>query len=432
MTASPHRPGIRFLSGCLFGLFLLTGCPTSRKTGDHIQVLRVWSHQGQEAENLALRGIAEGFNRAHAAEGFQVELDFFPDYQYTEKLSIAAAGRDLPDVFDVDGPTVAQFADAGLLRNLKVLLPDFPFDDFQPAILAQGTYRDTLYALGAYDSALVLYGDRNMLEAAGVQLPKGNSAWTWDEFRNALQKLKNAGIQPISLHMQISADEWFTYAFSPLIWSGGGQLISADGRKTEGVLNHPHNVKTLQKWQTLFTEGLARTSPVDPNPFGTGETALDWNGHWMAQSHLDAKGEKLIILPLPRIGEHPSAASGSWCWAVSTHTTQPEASAAWLRWVLDPEKGILPMVQANGALPSRASAYPQLPRFSKPPFSTFRTLQEHHARARPRTPVYPNLTRSFAAALRDIANGADVQDSLNQSANSVQRILDRRPPEDSK
>jgi multiple sugar transport system substrate-binding protein len=414
----------------LVGSGFWSGCGKPSTATSNRRVLRVWSHQGQEAENLALRKIAKAFNAEYADEGIEVHIDFFPDYQYTEKLSIASAGGDLPDVFDLDGPTVAQFADAGLLADLRKALPHFPFNDIQPAILDQGTYRGTLVALGAYDSALVLYGDRKMLASANITLPPPQQGWTWDEFVGVLEQLQTAGTFPLSLHMQISADEWFTYAFSPLIWSAGGQLISDDGRKTEGVLNSPQNVEALKKWQALFSAGLARTSPVNPDPFGSGESALDWNGHWMAQSHLENKGENLIFLPLPRLGPQIAAASGSWCWAVSAHSEYPEAAALWMRWILDPETGIEPMVNANGSLPARASAYPLFPKFNSQPFSQFRYLQQHHARDRPRTPVYPNLTRSFAAALRDIARGADVQRALDEAASSVQRILDRRPEAD--
>lgn len=388
--------------------------------------LRIWSHQGQESENEAMRGIVEAFNHQYRDQGIQAHIDFFPDYQYTEKLSIAAAGEDLPDVFDLDGPTVAQFADAGLLYPLETLIPDLPLEDFQPAILEQGTFNQKLYALGAYDSALVLYGDRERLEAAGVSLPPSQQAWTWNEFTEALKKLHTREEVAISLHMDISADEWFTYAFSPLIWSAGGQLISSDGMQIEGILNSPQNVVTLTKWQSIFQQGWSRRSPVNPDPFGSGESALDWNGHWMAKNHLSAKGDNLVILPLPRIGSESAAASGSWCWAVSSAIEHPKAAALWMKWVLDPTKGIQPMVNANGSIPSRKSAYPLFPHLERPPLSTFRFLQENHAQARPRTVIYPNLTRAFAASLRDISHGADVEERLTKAAESLQRILDRK------
>lgn len=410
--------------GCIFWVIgLLWSCRQDPSSASASQTLvRVWAHQGQEAENEAMRGMAEAFNAAHP--DIRVDLDFFPDYQYTEKLSIAAAGGDMPDVFDLDGPTVAQFADAGLLAPIPTLLPELPLDDFAPSIVEQGTYEGTVYALGAFDSALVLYFDREMLTQAGVVPPPPNTAWSWDHFLEACRALHTLGIQPVALHMDISADEWFTYAFSPLIWSAGGRLISPPNG-TDGVLDHPLNQAALARWQGLFEKGYARRSPMRPDPFGAGETAMDWSGHWMARSHLEAKGEQLGVMPLPRTGKHVTAACGSWCWAVSSRSRHPEAAAQWLSWVLDPATGVRPIVEANGAVPARTSAYRFFPEYQQEPFATFRHLQEHHAQPRPVTPVYPVLTRHFAAALRDIARGADVEERLADSAKAVQRVIDR-------
>jgi len=51
-----------------------------------------------------MREIARAFNAAHAMQNVRADLVFFPDFQYTEKIAIAAAAHDLPDVFDLDGP----------------------------------------------------------------------------------------------------------------------------------------------------------------------------------------------------------------------------------------------------------------------------------------------------------------------------------------
>lgn len=390
-----------------------------------MEVLHIWAHRGQEAETWEMRERVRAFNAVHAAGGLRAEIEFFPDFQYTEKLSIAAAGNDLPDVFDLDGPTVAQFAEAGLLARLTPWFSESELEDFAPAILRQGTYQDQLVALGAFDSALVLFADRAQLEAAGVELPDPQG-WSWEAFLEACRRLKEQGILPLTLHLEITADEWYTYAFSPLIWSGGGRLISSDGRRTEGVLNSPQNVHTLRKFQQLLEEGFALRAPVDPNPFAKGEAAMDWTGHWMAPGHLEAKGTQLVAMPLPRMGDEVVAASGSWCWAVSSGTPRPQAAKKWMQWILGVETGVIPLVRANGAIPSRASAYPQLPELAREPYLTFRNLQENAARARPRTPVYADLTRAFAAAVRDIANGARVEERLDAAAADVQRRLDRR------
>jgi ABC-type glycerol-3-phosphate transport system substrate-binding protein len=391
-----------------------------------LRVVRVWSHQGQEAENLAMRAIVAAFNDAHAAERVRVAIEFFPDFQYTEKVAIAAAARDLPDVLDLDGPLVARFAAAGLLAPIEPWFTREERADFLPTILQQGTIDGRLYALGAFDSAVVLYYDRAMLAAAGVEPPPDHEGWRWNEFLVACAKLQDAGLAPLALHMNESADEWFTYAFTPVIWSGGGALISPEGNNVAGILASPANVRSLRAWQEIFARGFAATDPVNPDPFGQGDVAMDWTGHWMARSHLEKKGDRLGAMILPRIGAEPSAPSGSWCWGLSAHATDPALAARWLRWVTDPAHGIVPLVRANGAVPARRSAFAAFPEYASPPFRLFRHQLEHFGRARPRTPHYAVLTQRFAAALRDIAHGADVAKRLQEAEAGVQEVIDRR------
>lgn len=402
---------------------LLSACgPTTER----VEVIRVWSHQGQEAENAAMRDIVAAFNAAHADRAVRVHIEFFPDHQYTEKVASAAAAGDLPDVLDMDGPLLAQFAAAGVLRPIARWFSDEEIADFLPTIVEQGTVDGELYALGAFDSALVLYYDKEMLEKAGVAPPPEGEGWTWEEFMEACRKIKEAGMDPVAMHMDETADEWYTYAFSPLAWSAGGALIDPETDRVQGVLDHEANVAAYAAWQRVFAEDFADTDPVNPDPFGSGETAMDWTGHWMAPGHIEQKGDTLGAMPLPRIGEHTAAACGSWCWAMSANAADPEAAALWLRWVLHPEHGVEPIVRANGAVPARRSAFAAFPEYEEMPYRLFRQLLVEHARPRPRTPHYATLTKQFADALRDIARGADPQERLTAAAEAVQRAIDRR------
>ncbi len=414
-----------YLLVCLLAVFSLAGSGCGRRPDDGVTVIEVWCHQGQEAENLAMREMVAAFNRAHEEEGLRVNIEFFPDYQYAEKISAAAAIGDLPDAMDIDGPTIAQYVDAGLLKPLEDFFTPEDLDDFLDTLIDQGTVDGRLYALGAFDSAMGLYYDREMLAEAGVEPPADGEAWSWDEFVDACAKLQDAGFDPVALHMDMTADEWYTYAFSPLLWSAGGRLIAEDGITVEGVLNSAENVRVLEAWQQLFDRDYAARRPADPDPFGSGDKAMDWNGHWMARSHQRNKGERLGVMPLPRAGEESAAACGSWAWAITSQTQHPEAAARWLHWVLDAEEGIIPIVEANGAIPGRISVLEKLEDYQAPPYSTFVKWLREHGRPRPRTPHYTALSRDFAAALRDIAGGADVRERLDSAAGRIQRTINR-------
>jgi fructooligosaccharide transport system substrate-binding protein len=419
-------PRARVFAGLFLSVVLLLSCGAGcrRAPVAGMDVIRVWSHQGQEAENRAMREIAEAFNAAHSERGVRVELTFFPDFQYSEKLAIAAAGRDLPDAFDLDGPLVARWVDAGLLAPLDEWVDDGMRADFMPTIIEQGTVGGRLYALGAFDSAVVLYYDKAMLAAAGVEPAAADAAWTWDEFMAACGKLQAAGIEPLAMHMDDGADEWFTYAFSPVVWSGGGALIAENG--VRGVLASEANVRSLAAWRSVFEKRYAATDPVDPNPFGRGKVAMDWTGHWMARGHLEAKGGNLGAMRLPRVGGRSVAPCGSWAWGISAKAENKGLAALWVKWVTGTETGVVPTVRANGAVPARRSAFAFFPEYAEAPYRLFREQLENRARARPRTPVYATLTGRFASALRDIARGADVETRLKQAEDEVQAVIARR------
>lgn len=410
---------------CTLVAGLAAGC--ERKPAAAANTVTVWAHHGQEAERAAMDRIVGAFNEAHGAEGLRIEITYFPDRQYANRVSIAAMSGRLPDILDIDGPFVGPWAAEGLLAPIDELVDAELREDSLPSLIAQGTYEDRLYALGAFDSALVVYYNRDMIEAAGVDPPgRIADAWSWDQFVDALQRVRPHARIALSLHMDDQSDEWFTYAFSPLLWSGGGRLIDAESGRVRGVLDSEENIATLRRWQALFRDGLAEATTTNPDPFSAGLAAFDWTGHWMLPVFERSEGLRFGVMPLPRMGAEAVAASGSWCWGLSRDCRNRDAAWRVLRWLLDPEHGIEPIVRANGAVPGRRSAFARFPEFEEPPRALFREQLEAAARARPRTPVYLTLTGALASALREIAHGADVQERLRHAAEQVQRAADRR------
>jgi len=401
------------------------GCRRAQLETGARRVVTVWAHHGQPAERQAMERIIAAFNEAHRTEGLRASIEFFPDRQYADKVSIASATRRLPDVLEIDGPWVGPWAADGLLRPLDPFVTGELRADFLPSILAQGTFDETLYALGAFDSALVVYFNRDLTEKAGLHPPEFVAdAWEWQTFVEALRRVRPHAAVPLSLHMDEQGTEWFTYAFSPLIWSNGGALIDTARNQVAGVLDGPNNVEAISRWQALFSEGLAEATTTNPNPFAAGLAAFDWTGHWMLPT-FEAAGIRFGAMPLPRMGRQSAAASGSWCWGLSRECRNPDDAWKVVAWLVDPKHGVEPIVRANGAVPARRSAFAWFPEYEQMPRRLFREQLETAAHPRPRTGVYPSLSVEFARALRDIALGNDVQETLTKAAQSVQRALDR-------
>jgi ABC-type glycerol-3-phosphate transport system substrate-binding protein len=389
--------------------------------------ITVWAHQGQERENAAMRSIVDAFNAAHADENLRIDITFFPDRQYAEKVAIAARTGGLPDVLDIDGPYVGPWAADGLIVPLGDHVDAELRADLLPSLIEQGTYEDQLYALGAFDSALVVYYNRDMVAAAGIEPPQTIAdAWTWEEFTAALAQVRPHAPQALALHTDQDSDEWYTYAFSPLIWSNGGQLIDTENEQVVGVLDSERNVAAVRRWQALFEQGFAEPNAIEPDPFSKKLVAFDWTGHWMLPTFEAQEDLDFGVMPLPKMGQEFVAPSGSWCWGISRDADDPARAFGAIAWFLDPEEGIKPIVAANGAVPGRQSAFALFPEYDEMPRKLFREQLLEAAHPRPRTAVYLRLTREFGTALREIATGVDVAERLQAAAQAVQDALERR------
>jgi len=171
----------------------------------------------------------------------------------------------------------------------------------------------------------------------------------------------------------------------------------------------------MTAFQAFFNEGIANPSPP-PTIFEDGGAAMQWIGPWVIAGFPEEL--EWTVMPLPYHQEQVSPA-GSWAWGITQTASNPDAAAEFLRWYLDPETGIVPIVEANRLPPARRSAYPLLPFYGELPYSVYGEQSQETARARPVTPGYPVLTARFAEAVANISLGADVEQSLTEAARQI-------------
>jgi multiple sugar transport system substrate-binding protein len=232
---------------------------------------------------------------------------------------------------------VAHFAWLGYLQPLDRFVSQELRRDLLPSLIAQGTWRDRLYALGAYDSGLAIFGNRRYLRAADVRLATVDRPWTLDEFEDALQKLGAVpGVDyPIDMKINYGRGEFFTFAFSPILQSMGGDLID---RRTyaaaRGVLDGPQSVAAMTRLQRWFQKGWANPRPTDDEAFTSRKAALSWVGHWAYTRYAEALGDDLVLLPMPDFGQGPKTGLGAWTFAICHSCRDPEAAWALLRHTL--------------------------------------------------------------------------------------------------
>ena len=390
--------------------------------------VEVWFHSGKGEERDVLDAQVTDFNAMQDA--IFIDAIQLPEGSYNDQVNAAALAGDLPCLLDFDGPFVYNYAWSGYLSPLDDYVSADLKADFLPSIINQGTYGGNLYSLGTFDSGLAIWGNKSYLEEAGIRIPTGiDDAWSKEEFVDALEKLQALPEveYAIDFKMSYGAGEWFTYGFSPLMQSFGGDLIDrSDYQSADGVLNSPESVEGLTFFQSLFEDGYAEASQVgDDCLYGTKTCALAWVGHWMWGPHSEGLGDDLVLIPMPDFGAGAVTGMGSWNWGLTSSCENPDAAWEFLNYLITPEE-ILHMTNANGAVPARISAYEQSDLFGEGgSLNIFvQQLEGGVALERPVTPAYPVITSAFSDVIQNIVAGADVQEELDKAVEKIDQDIE--------
>lgn len=416
------------LTASVFALAACSGAPESADAGDGTGTITVWAHQGQDSENAVLEDAVTTFNSSQSK--ITAKLTLIAEATYTKTVSSTPIDQ-LPDVLDMDGPTLANYAYNGKLSPLKSFVSDSTISNATAGSISEGTYDKDLYGLAMFDAGLGLYGNKKLLDAAGVSYPTGlDDAWSAEEFAADLAKL--AAASPTGKALDISEQaglgtEWGTFAFSPTIWSAGGNLMS-DG-KALGTLDSAASVSALESfasWKQYVD------SNADGNAFIDARVALGWSGHWNYPAYSEALGSDLVIMPLPDFGSGPKTGAGSWTWGIGGSTKNGLAAGAFLDYLLN-DSNVTAMTTANGAPPATTTALAADSNYSAGgPLALFGEQLTNTCGTgpitdsctsvyRPTTPGYPVITSQFASALAAIYGGADAQSALTKAATAIDR-----------
>jgi multiple sugar transport system substrate-binding protein len=388
--------------------------------------LSMWYHgAGNEVEKNILTGIINDFN---AAQGdYTIKLEQFPQAAYNDSVTAAAASGKLPDIIDVDGPVMPGWAWAGYMAPLTI--DPAKYSKFLPGPI--GTYNGKVYSIGLWDAAVAMVARKSVLDANGIRIPTLDKPWTMDEFDAALVKLQASGKFEFPLDLGMAwKGEWYPYAFGPMMISAGGDIINRDGYKTaEGTLNGEGAVKFGKWWQSVFARKLAPGTSQDgadrDSGFANGKYAISWNGNWAALGAVEKFKDDVLFLPAPDFGNGPKIGAASWQFGVAASSKNQEGANKFIEFALQ-DKYLTAFSDGIGLIPPTPESAAASKNY-KPggPMEVFYSLSAKQATLRPVYPGYAVGAKVFEKALSDIANGADVQTTLDAAADEVSKDVEK-------
>lgn len=381
--------------------------------------LTIWVHETESSdEGQHYARLIEQFNEQYAGTYHATISQIARSGDaggYDDKVNAAISNGGLPDVFTVDGVTVAQYAEAGAIVPIDEYVTEEDLKDFNPSIIQQGTYDGKLYTLGAMDSSVGIFYNKDMFEAAGITPATAEDPWTLDELTEAAKKLTTDDCYGITMSLD-SKDETLIYFFLPLIQSQGGNIFSEDGTLTEGYLNGPETTNVLNWIKEMTDSGYVSATPAE-NSFELGQAAMALTGSW-EPGNLAKFDINWGLMPMAIYDDSatPASACGSWTFAMSGNCPddRKEGAAELLRFMTNTD-ACAGMYAANGMPPARQSAFDTIKEFNEEPLSVFRYQLANTAQARPVSVNYAIASDQFATAVQNVLTGMDVKEALDQA-----------------
>ena len=384
--------------------------------------LVLWKNQAGLDEEAASQALVDRFNASQTK--WHVVAQSLPQGGYNQSIVAASLAGRMPCIMAVDSPMVASYAWAGHLRPLEAYVSSAALAPVSPSAI--GSYDGKVYAVGQFDAALAIFTKRSILEHTHTRIPTLDKPWTFGEFQTLLERLKASGDYryPLDLATRDDKASWWTYAFSPMLQSFGGDLIDRNGmRHADGALNGADAQRFGLWFQTLFAQRLVARAEPDENAFVKGRAAIVYTGGWWAPEYRKYAGDDLLILPPPDFGHGVVIGGGSWQWAISQTCPYPEGAGAFIQFLLRPEQ-MAAMSDAAGGIPT-TEAGAALSRDFGPGGQSriFFELMRRFARSRPASPAFPVISNAFTASMRDIMDGKNVQDSLDDASDDIDNTI---------
>ena len=357
----------------------------------------------------------------------KLAVERMPFTQIFQALEVRLNGRSGdPDVYIVDSPLTASYAARGHLMELDAVIDK---SRFAPSAIASASYQGKIYSAPFGTSMQVMYFNRALFKAAGIEPPSSDVAkrWTWEQVLEAGKAIAKPAENLWGFTFE---QQERPYQLLPLGQSLGGVALSPDGLKASGFIDGPAFVEGYSFMQQLYTG--AKISPsgqfdttLTPELFGSGKCAMLLGGTFIYDT-LKSKFPNLDfgVAPHPYFAKgKPVTPTGAWHFGVNPRSTQKDGVAQFVRDMLSDDINVLwfrlrPYVPTLNAVWSKESAT-----FSGDMWKIVQSEMQSTALARPATPGFREYEDILRVTLRDMQSGGNVKDMLTAAAQKIDREL---------
>lgn len=381
--------------------------------------------------------VIEAFNERYAGKYKVVPAGTMSPSQLREKLMVAIAGGNAPDVVKFDRFAIASWAEDGLLVPLDSFLgvSSIEVDDFYPAAWEEQVYKGKTYGVPwNFDVRAYLYNKQKFVEAG---MNADNAPRTWEELKALNRKLTVFdGDEPKQVGFAASEGNWGFYGW---LLAAGGDVLSDDGRTVTWNSGAGLQAATLMRELTDQCSGAAAIRTLKSGvglygALGTGKIVSVMGGSWFIGGILRAVPEAEIgVAAAPRpavLAETPVSWSGGFSMCIPQGSKDIEAAQVFIEFFTSREAQVDLFKGASlGQLPSRRSAVLDEEFLAEQPEQVYDLLElMPYSRFRPVSPVGQQLWDIYWGIDKLIfqtePEQLPIKQILDQTAKQGQIILD--------
>ena len=253
------------------GALTLAGCSASPEDDGPVTITYTnFISNGGNEENL--QKIVDAFEEENP--DITVEVTTLPYADYGTALQTDLAAGTQSDVFDLEYANYAEFQANGVLAPLTVSDPSVYRESVLDAYQTDGAQ----YALPSSFSNVVLYYNKDLFDAAGLDYPAAD--WTWADEKKAALALTDQAAGVWGDHQPVSF-----YEFYKVLAQNGGEFLNAD--RDAVAFNSPEGIEAakwlVEKSGTVMPtiEQGQGTPDFDTNLFTDGKLAMMHTGIWV-------------------------------------------------------------------------------------------------------------------------------------------------------
>lgn len=254
---------------------VLTGCAAGGGDtgGDGDKITVTYSNfisNGGNEENL--QKIIDAFEEENP--DITIEVTTLPYGDYGTALQTDLAAGTAADVFDLEYAQYAQFQSSGVLAPIELADPAA----YRPSVLEAYQTDGVNYAAPSSFSTVVLYYNKTLFDAAGLEYPTND--WRWADVQAAAEAITDPATGTWGVHQPVSF-----YEFYKVLAQNGGEFLDADG--TAVAFDSPEGLEAAQwlvgKNGTIMPtiEDGQGTADFDTNLFKDGKLGMMYSGIWV-------------------------------------------------------------------------------------------------------------------------------------------------------